>query len=224
MKISSIVAAVAVGASVPLTSAYTTSSKPVNRRDALFGVLSTGALTFLVGHQEPAVAFDGSGSSAYAGMAPSSKAALKKSYEARIAADVRDFNELGKAIKNGETEGDAWVNFFIQFARREPDDVGRTYAALADFLGPPDSGGGQHGGGDGYLLAATFTKPGKPSDNTPAVKKYNSLAKSFAGIKAAGKKGDAAKAKQEWEKTSILFEDYLDGVEMPGSLTDSLYN
>ena len=37
----------------------------------------------------PALAFDGQGSSAYAGRTPSSVAQLKKSYQDRVAADVR---------------------------------------------------------------------------------------------------------------------------------------
>jgi hypothetical protein len=60
---------------------------------------------------------------------------LKRQYQGRIVADARDFNTLGSAIKAGETEGKAWVNFFIQFQRREPDEVGRTYAALVDLRG-----------------------------------------------------------------------------------------
>ena len=50
----------------------------------------------------PALAFDGQGSSAYAGRTPQSKLELRKSYQERVAADVRDFRNLGAAIKAGE--------------------------------------------------------------------------------------------------------------------------
>ena len=55
-------------------------------------------------------AFDGSGSSAYAGRTPASKAELKKSYQSRVVADVKDFKALGDAIQSkGETDGEAWL-------------------------------------------------------------------------------------------------------------------
>lgn len=98
-------------------------------------IIATSSLSSLPFPAEPSFAFDGSGSSAYSGRSPATKAELKRQYQERIVADVRDFNVLGKAIANGETEGNAWVNFFIQFQRREPDAVGRAYAALVDLRG-----------------------------------------------------------------------------------------
>ena len=170
----------------------------------------------------PSQAFDGSGSSAYAGKSPATKAALKKGYQDRIVADVRDFNALGAAIDNEQLVGKAWVFFFATTSRREPDSVGRTYAALTDFVGLKENGK-SYSGGDGLLLANTFTKAGKPPDNTPAVKKYNALAKSFDPIADAGSKNDLTKAKKAWDKASILFSDYLAEVELPSSLSDPLY-
>lgn len=223
MKLASTLSVLALISYSPLATAYSTPRKPLNRRDAFQLITSTAATAVVLG-QRPALAFDGSGSSAYAGRTPASKAELRKSYEERIAADVRDFNALGRSISKGETDGDSWVSFFIQFPRREPDAVGRTYAGLADFIGPPDNSKGYHSGGDGYLLAASFAKPGKPSDNLPSVKKYDALAKAFAPIEAAGKKGNLAKAQKEWEKASDLFSQYLGEVGMPSSLSDPLYN
>ena len=80
----------------------------------------------------------------------------------RVTADVKDFNALGKAIDEGNTDGPAWVNFFITYQRREPDQFGRTYAALADVRGIPTKKRNEYEGGDGLLLANTFTKSGKP--------------------------------------------------------------
>jgi hypothetical protein len=167
---------------------------------------------------QPAVAFDGSGSSAYSGKNPTTKAALVKSYKSRIAADVHDFNNLGAAIDKGQTEGNEWVSFFIQYPRREPDEVGRTYAALADIIGTSEGGGGC-----GYLLAVSFAKPNKPPDNVPAVTTYNTLAKAFAPIQSAGSSGDVKKAQKEFQKASVLFREFLQQVEMPVSLDDPLY-
>ena len=65
---------------------------------------------------------------------------------------------LGAAIGNGETDGDAWVNFFIPYQRREPDSSGRAYAAFVDLVGNKELSG------CGILLAASFAKPGKPSE------------------------------------------------------------
>ena len=186
----------------------------VTRRD--FG-MTTAAAALTLGAPNQASAFDGSGSSAYTGKSPTSKAELQRSYRARIAADVADFNDLGAAIRKGETSGDTWVKFFIPYARREPDSVGRAYAALADLVGAPDRSG------CGYLYAASFVKPGKPPENNAGVQKYNALAKSLAPIEADGKKGDAAKAQKDWEKASIAFSEFLEAVNMPSSLNDDLY-
>jgi hypothetical protein len=78
-------------------------------------------------------------------------------------------------------------------------------------------------GGDGMLLANTFTKAGKPPDNTPAVKSFKKLLLTFDAIEAAGKKGDAKKALVEWEKTKVLLEAFLSDVELPSSLEDPIY-
>jgi len=136
---------------------------------------------------------------------------------------VRDFNALGAAIFQGETEGNAWANFFITFQRREPDEFGRLYAALVDLRGLPTAKKSEFEGGDGLLLANTFTKAGKPPDNTAAVKSFKKLEMSFDPLQAAGKKGDGAKAKAEWEKVALLLSKYLADVELPGSLNDPLY-
>ena len=105
-----------------------------------------------------AFAFDGSGSNAYSGKGVTSKADLKKSYQRRVVADIKDLKRLGVAIQKGETEGDAWVDFFIPYQRREPDSSGRTYAAFVDLVGNKELSG------CGTLLAASFAKPGKPSE------------------------------------------------------------
>ena len=114
-------------------------------------------------------------------------------------------------------DGDAWVNFFIQYQRREPDAVGRTYAALADLVGTKELSG------CGILLASSFAKPGKPSDGLPSVKKYNALAKTFEPIKSAGAKGDAKKAKSAWKTASNALSEFLEEVGLPASLDDPLY-
>jgi hypothetical protein len=195
--------------------AYTAPSQLLGRRD--FGLI-TGSIIAL---SQPAPAFAGSGSSAYAGRSPASNAERRKSYQERVAADVRDFIRLGAAISNGETDGGAWINFYITLPRKEPDAVGRIYGALLDFRGLP--AGREFEGGDGLLLASSFTKPGKPPGNSPAVKSFNKLSKSFEPIEVAGKKGDAVKAKTEWENASALLSQYLADVNMPASLADPLY-
>lgn len=192
-----------------------TPSRP-SRRDVLTSSSFAGIASFVV---QPAIAFEGSGSSAYSGMNPTTKAALIKSYKSRIAADVRDFNALGAAIDKGQTEGNEWVSFFIQYPRREPDAIGRTYAALADLIGSSEDGRG----GCGYLLATSFAKPNKPPDNVPAVMKFKTLAPAFAPIQSAGSRGDAKKAQKEFQKASVLFREFLEQVEMPSSLDDPLY-
>ncbi|CAB9506014.1 expressed unknown protein [Seminavis robusta] len=163
-------------------------------------------------------AFDGGGSSAYSGRTPLEKAAKQKSYRDRIVADVKDFNTLGAAIETGEVDGDAWVGFFIPYQRREPDSVGRTYAALLDLIGVEKSGGGA-----ALLLATTYAKPNKPPNNLPQYKKYESLLQNFNGIKAAGKAGEAKKAQKEWSKAASVLADYLESVELPADLSDPIY-
>lgn len=147
---------------------------------------------------QSAQAFDGSGSSAYAGKTPTSKAELKKSYQTRVIADVKDFKALGRAIERGETSGAAWVDFFIEYQRREPDANGRAYAALVDLVGNKELSG------CGTLLAASFAKAGKPSEGLPSVKKYNAMSKMFDPIKDAGQKGDLSKAKTAYGKVSVV--------------------
>lgn len=187
------------------------------------GVLATASLP-LATSPSPVLAFDGSGSSAYAGRSPATKAELQKAYRSRVVADVKDFVALGKAISAGETEGPAWVNFFIQFQRREPDTVGRTYAALVDLRGLPTKKPNEYEGGDGLLLANTFTKAGKPPDNTPAVKSFIKLSRSFDAVEAAGKKGNVNKAKEEYDRAAALLSQYLNDVELPSDLSDPIYN
>jgi hypothetical protein len=180
-------------------------------------------LSILAAGNKPAIAFDGSGASVSAGYSPATKAEKKKQFKERIVADIKDFNKLGQAIDKGETSGPAWVNFFITFQRREPDAVGRTYAAMVDLRGLPTKKANEYEGGDGLLLANTFTKPGKPPDNTPAVKSFQKVSKTFDAIEAAGKSGDAAKAKTAWLKTSELLSQYLTDVELSGDLKDPIY-
>mmetsp|Transcript_35169 Transcript_35169/g.105012 ORF Transcript_35169/g.105012 Transcript_35169/m.105012 type:complete len:226 (+) Transcript_35169:197-874(+) len=202
----------------PRADAYVHQSLASNlsRRD-FGGWIATAAIAS-ASPPSPAFAFDGSGSSAYSGRSPSTKAAIRQAYQDRVAADVRDFNALGAALAKGETtESDVWVFFFNPYQRRNPDDVGRTYAALADFIGHKGDGRDLEGG-DGYLLAATFTKQGKPPSSTPAVKSYSALSTAFEPIEKAGKKGEAAKARAAWEKAAALFSTYLEDVGMSAAL------
>jgi hypothetical protein len=164
-----------------------------------------------------AQAFDGKGASSYSGRTPLAAATKAKGYRDRIAADVKDFKTLGEAIDRGETEGKAWVGFFITYQRREPDAVGRTYAAQIDLVGADRSGGA------GLLLVNTFAKPNKPPDNLPQYKKYTALTKTLGPIEAAGKAGDAAKAKKAWSKAAETLSEYLASVDMPAELSDPLY-
>ena len=172
----------------------------------------------------PALAFDGQGSSAYAGRTPQSKLELRKSYQERVAADVRDFRNLGAAIKAGELDGDAFFFFFTPQPRSKPDGAGRTYAALADLVGHPnDNNPKVLEGGCGYLLAASFAKAGKPPDNAPAVKAYASLAKTLDPIRAAAKKKAPDAAAKAYDAASAALGDYLAEVELPG-IADPRYN
>ena len=154
---------------------------------------------------KPVLAFDGAGSSAYTGKSTTSRAELKKSYQRRVVADVKDFKRLGNAIQNGKSDGDEWVNFFIEYKRREPDSNGRAYAAYVDLVGNKELSG------CGTLLGASYAKAGKPSENLPQVKKYNAMAKTFDPIKAAGAKGGVAKAKAAYEKVGTYIIQYKVG-------------
>lgn len=203
-----------------LAAAFHWKNAPIGRRD--FGVASIGLPTTVLLPTQESLAFDGSGSSAYSGRSPQSKAALQKSYKERIAADVKDFVALGGAIQRGEIDTEPWKFFFIPFPRNVPDRVGRTYAALADFIGHR-ADNGKLEGSTGYLLAATFAKPNKPPDNTPAVKAYNKVAPLFEPIRAASENDDAEKAKKAWETARASLIAYLEAVEMPRSLDDSSY-
>lgn len=189
----------------------------LNRRRLLES--AAGAAFYNILPKQAAWAFDGTGSSI--SNAPSSKAELAKGYRQRIVADVRDFNALGKAILDrNEMDGNAWLDVFIPYPRREADALGRTYAAQIDLIGPFDS---KTGGGAAYLLASTFAKPNKPTENLPQMKKYKELFKSIEGVDAAGRKKDLAKAKKEFAKASAVLSDYLQEVGMPASLSDPLY-
>lgn len=195
------------------------------RRDLLnqFGVSALAGLSIVSASNGPALAFDGSGASASSGLNPASKAEKKRGYQTRVVADVKDFVKLGEAIDQGTTEGPVWANFFITFQRREPDAVGRTYAALVDLRGLPTKKKNEYEGGDGLLLANTYTKAGKPPDNTPAVKSFKKVSATFDDIFVAGKAGDAKKAKAAWVKTSELLSQYLADVDLPSDLKDPLY-
>lgn len=165
-----------------------------------------------------AQAFDGSGASSYSGRTQLSAATKAKGYRDRIAADVKDFNALGGAIAAGETSGPAWVDFFIQYQRREPDAVGRTYAAQIDLLGADRSGGAAL-----LLVNTAYLKPNKPPDNLPQFKKYTAFAKTIEALQAAGKAGDAAKAQKVFTKSAEALSAYLESVDMPADLSDVLY-
>ncbi len=217
-----------VSSSVVTRTATTTTSTTTAAASAAATTVAAGFVVDMTAYPLPTLAFDGSGSTALAGYNPSTKAEKVRGYKQRVIADVCDFNRLGQSLTAGEPTGDkgskAWVNFFIPYQRREPDEFGRTYAALVDLRGLPTKKKYEYEGGDGLLLATSFTKPGKPSENTPAVKSWNKLFKTFDAIEMAGKKGDAGKARVEWEKTKPLLEQFLLDVELPGDLNDPLYN
>jgi hypothetical protein len=212
------------------TNLFSSAPSALDRRNFGCAVVATTAWMGLVTSSSsfilPAQAFDGSGASASSGYNPTTRAERVKGWKQRVIADVQDFNRLGAALRNGQV-GDSskeWISFFIRFQRREPDDVGRTYGALVDLRGLPTKKKYEYEGGDGLLLANSFTKPGKPPETTPAVKAWNKLFKQFDAIEAAGKKGDASAALVEWDKTKPLLEDYLNSVELPNSLSDKAYN
>jgi hypothetical protein len=188
----------------------------VSRKNVLSGA-ATSAAAVAFFNVEGASAFDGSGSSAYTGRKSPTKEELAKAYKARVVQDIKDFNALGAAIDRGETEGDDWVAFFIPYQRREPDELGRTYAARLDLIGEDGQGG------SGLLLAGTFAKKGKPIDGLPQVKKFNAIAKTLKPIQSAAKSGDTSKAKKAWAAASAVLSDYLNEVELPESLSDPLY-
>jgi hypothetical protein len=124
------------GYSIVKNNAISQQSSSIHRRQllAVFGGSAVAAFSLTFAPQASR-AFDGSGSTASPGRSPATKAELKRQYKERVVADVHDFNVLGDAIRKGETEGNSWVSFFIQFQRREADSKGRTYAALADLRG-----------------------------------------------------------------------------------------
>ena len=207
-----------------LTSAYTTPTRRIGNasssRKAFLqtctkSTIAIASTTFLT--TTTAQAFDGRGSSAYIGKSPTSKAEIKKSYQTRIIANVKDFKKLGATIQTSQSEGDAWVNFFIEYKRREPDEYGRTYAALIDLVGNKELSG------CGILLASSFAKPGKPSEGLPQVNKYNAGAKMFDPIRVAGMKGDVEKAKVAWGKAAGALGEYLGVMDLPSSLYDPFY-
>lgn len=181
---------------------------------------AAAAASVLVVAPQVAGAFEGSGSSSYSGRTPLAVAAKAKGYRDRVAADVKDFNNLGAAIDKGETQGQAWVSFFIPYQRREPDAVGRAYAARVDLVGLDQ----KSAGGSGLLLAGTYAKPNKPPDNLVQFKKYTALAKTLEPINEAGKAGDARKAKRAWSKAAAALSEYLESVDMPPDLADPLYS
>lgn len=219
----------AAAAVVAFTGVVTAYVPQVSRRDYFGKIFTTvGSTTgaFVVS-SSPAFAFEGSGSSAYAGKSPTTKAALRKNYQDRVAADVKDFNTLGKAIAKGEfgDESDAWFFFFTDKPRKNADEVGRIYAALLDLRGLPTKNPKFFEGGDGLLLANTFVKQGKPPDNSPAYKSFTALSPLFDVLRNAGeKKKDAAATKAAWDKTAAALSQYLADVDMPGDLSDPLYN
>ena len=83
----------------------------------------------------PALAFDGQGSSAYAGRTPQATLELRKSYQERVAADVKDFRKLGAAIEARDLSLDKVFFFFTPQPRSRPDGAGRSYGPLVDLVG-----------------------------------------------------------------------------------------
>jgi len=212
-----VTAAYNVHSSRSVTSTSTSrTSRTSSRKDFLNQIRIAAATGLTLSPVSAASAFDGQGSSVYSGRTPSSKAELKRSYQARVVQDVKDFVQLGQAIENSQLEGDAWTRFFIPYQRREPDAVGRTYAALLDLVGNKEFSG------CGILLANTFAKPGKPPDNTPSVKAYNAMAKTFEPIQIAKKNDDLKKVKVAYDKAATLLNEYLASVDLP-PLTDVTY-
>ena len=228
MKISlALLACLAPGGALAYVPERQALANDLSRRDAFSRGLSvagsafTTAALLTASSPSPSLAFDGSGSSAYSGKNPQSVLERRKTYQARVVQDAKDFVRLGAAIARGETDGDAWVFVFSPFERREPDAAGRTFAAVPDLIGHVE--GRELVGGCGYLLASSFTKQGKPPETTPAVKSFTALSKTFDAIKEAGSKGKADKAKAAYDKAAPLFAKYLEDVGLPGDLSDPIY-
>lgn len=179
--------------------------------------IATAAAAVLVGPL-PARAYSGSGASA-TGQGQGTVATrlqLRKSYQLRVAADVRDFNSLGESLARGESvdKSGAWVYFFSQYERREADEFGRKCTALADLNGHKGEGR-ELEGGCGFLLAATFSKAGNPPDNTPAVRSYIALIEAFDPIQKAGEKGKSSRPRQLGTKLNHCWKSTLRIVKCP---------
>lgn len=193
-----------------------TNALSFGRRAGVKVLVGGGAASLLGGGVVgPARAFSGGGSSAYAGRAPASKLDRRKALSDRVSADAADFAALGAAIAGGDTDGAAWVAWFVQEPRRAPDAVGRSYGGLADLVGHVTDDRKTLEGAAGYLLAAAFAKAGKPPDNAPAVQAYKALAKTFAPVAAAGKRRNADAAAKAYAASAAAFDAYLAAVELP---------
>ena len=158
----------------------------------------------------PALAFDGQGSSAYAGRTPQSKLELRKSYQERVTEDVKDFKRLGAAIEAGDLDLDKVFFFFTPQPRSKPDGAGRSYGPLVDLVGYSSNNWGC-----GYPLAASFDA-GRPPGDAPAVAALESLAGAFDPIRAAAKDRARDAAAEAYAAASAAFDAYLAAVGLPG--------
>ena len=155
----------------------------------------------------PALAFDGQ---AYAGRTPQATLELRKSYQERVAADVKDFRNLGAALEAENLSLDAVFFFFTPQPRSGPDGAGRSYGPLVDLVGYSSNNWGC-----GYPLAASFDA-GRPPGDAPAVAALESLAGAFDPIRAAAKDRARAAAAEAYAAASAAFDAYLAAVGLPG--------
>ena len=118
MKISLALLASCLASGGALAYAPERQSSNISRRDAFSRGLSVTGSAFTTAalptasNPSPSFAFDGSGSSAYSGKNPQSVLERRKTYQARVVQDAKDFVRLGAAIARGEMDGDAWVFVF----------------------------------------------------------------------------------------------------------------
>ena len=155
----------------------------------------------------PALAFDGQ---AYAGRTPQATLELRKSYQERVAADVKDFRKLGAAIEARDLSLDKVFFFFTPQPRSRPDGAGRSYGPLVDLVGYSSNNWGC-----GYPLAASFDA-GRPPGDAPAVAALESLAGAFDPIRAAAKDRARDAAAEAYAAASAAFDAYLAAVGLPG--------
>ena len=182
----------------PLLLAASTRALRLTRR----GVIAAPAAVAV-----PALAFDGQ---AYAGRTPQATLELRKSYQERVAADVKDFRKLGAAIEARDLSLDKVFFFFTPQPRSRPDGAGRSYGPLVDLVGYSSNNWGC-----GYPLAASFDA-GRPPGDGPAVAALESLAGAFDPIRAAAKDRARGAAAEAYAAASAAFDAYLAAVGLPG--------